>query len=480
MNTKNKIYSLLLLLFSILMGTGCKKFLDVKPEDRFIQEQVFGTRSGINQVLNGIYMQLTATQLYGRNLTWSTTELLGQRYNIPSASPWIVYATHNYTDANSMSVFSSIWEKAYVAILGTNNFIQSLSNTTGIITAEQKDLLLGEAYGLRAFVHFDLLRLYGPRYIAQDSILPSIPYYVQPAAKAEPILPANQVIDKIIADLITAEKYLAHDPVKTKGINGVMLNDGNDFYETFRNRRMNYYAVKALLARVYLYRGNTTAALESAKSALANEALFPWTTYASIYTDKINPDRIFSNEVIFGLQNPAMYSLNDDVFDGSLRDGEILAPQPARLTAVFENLETDYRYTTTWLFPSSGKNYRTLFKYTDVVDKGLLRRMFQPLIRKTEMYYIITECETDKTEQLRVLNQVRLNRGLVNLAATVTVNTELQKEYQKEFYGEGQLFFYYKRRNIATIPNGSAASGNISMNAARYVVPLPLSETITR
>ncbi len=478
MKVNNKIYCLLIL--ATLLGTGCKKFLDVKPEDKFIQEQVFSTRSGINQVLNGIYMQLAATQLYGQNLTWSITELLGQRYNIPSASPWVVYATHNYTDGKSMSVFSAIWEKAYVAILGTNNFIQSLSNTTGVITAAQKNLLLGEAYGLRAFVHFDLLRLYGPRYIALDSLLPSIPYYTRPEAKTEPILPANEVMDKIITDLQMAEQYLVNDPIKTKGINGVVLNDGNDFYETFRNRRMNYYAVKALQARVYLYRGNTTAALESARAALANEALFPWTTYASIYTDKINPDRIFSNEVLFGLQNAAMYNLNVQVFDGSLKDEDILAPHPTRLTAVFENLETDYRYTTTWLFPPSGKNYRTFFKYTDIVDKALLRRMFQPLVRKTEMYYIIAECETDKTEQLRVLNQVRLNRGLINVPATVTVNTELQKEYQKEFYGEGQLFFYYKRRNMATIPNGSAASGNITMNAARYVVPLPLSETITR
>ena len=106
--------------------------------------------------------------------------------------------------------------------------------------------------------------------------------------------------------------------------------------------------------------------------------------------------------------------------------------------------------------------------------------MFQPLIRKTEMYYIIAECEADKTEQLRVLNIVRFNRGLIDLASTVTVNTELQKEYQKEFFGEGQLFYYYKRMGTTSIPNGSAASGNISMNATKYVVPLPLSETITR
>lgn len=478
MKKKNKIYGLLVVLFGVLAVTGCKKFLDVKPEDRFIQEQVFGTRSGINQTLNGIYMQMAGSSLYGSSLTWGVPELLAQRYNA-TASGWNAFASHNYTETNVMNTFSSIWENSYVAILGANNFIQSLSNTDGIVTAEQKKLLLGEAYGLRAFLHFDLLRLYGPRY-AVDSTLTAIPYYNRATAQAAPILPANQVMSMIIADLATAEQYLVNDPIKTKGINSVVLNDGNDFYETFRNRRINYYALKALQARVYLYRNDKTAALEAAKAALSKESVFPWTTYAAIYTDKINPDRIFSNEIIFGLQNPAMYNVNNRLFDGAVADADILAPQPARLAAVFENLETDYRYTTTWLYPESGKNYRTFFKYADIVDKKQLRRMFQPLIRKTEMYYIMAECEPDKTEQVRLLNLVRFNRGLVNLPETVTVNTELQKEYQKEFYGEGQLFFYYKRRNITTIPNGSAASGNITMNAARYVVPLPLSETITR
>lgn len=479
MKTKHTLYSLMALLI-LLQGTGCKKFLDVKPEDKFIQEQVFSNRATINQVLNGIYMQLAAAPLYGQNLTWTLTELQGQRYNVPSGgSAWTAFATHNYSDERVMGAFAATWENAYKAILGTNNFITSLSKTSGILNENQQNLLLGEAYGLRAFIHFDLLRLYGPRY-AVDSALTAIPYYTLPEAKPEPILPANQVMDKIIADLQKAEQFLANDPVKTKGVNNLVQNDGNDFYETFRNRRMNYYAVKALQARVYLYRNDKSAALEAAKAAISNETIFPWTAYASIYTDKINPDRIFSNEIMFGLQNPNMYSSNNRLFDGSLTDAEILASQPARLTTVFENLETDYRYTTTWLFPESGKNYRSFFKYADMVDKTLIRRMFQPLIRKTEMYFIIAECEADKTEQLRVLNQVRFNRGLVNLAATVTVNTELRKEYQKEFFGEGQLFFYYKRLNITSIPNGSAATGNITMNAARYVVPLPLSETITR
>ena len=473
------IYSILF--FTTVVSTGCNKFLDVKPEDKFVQDQVFTNKANINQVLNGIYMQMVSSDLYGKNLTWSTIELMGQRFNTSATnSPFPIYSGYTYTDAKNMSTFSKIWEKSYVAILGANNFMASLSNTDGLLTEKEKNLLMGEAYGLRAFLHFDMLRLYGPMFTNADSTLAAIPYYTKPMAKAEEIIPANQVIDKVLEDLNLAETLLANDPVKTNGVKPEITNDGNDFYQAFRNRRMNYYAVKALQARVYLYRKDKASALAAAKAALKGETHFPWTSFTSAFTEKINPDRIFSNEVIFGVQNPDMYLQYESTFDGALQDASILAPHPTRLTQVFENLEGDYRYLNTWLYPESGKNYRTFFKYRDIVSKDLMRRMFQPLIRKTELYYIIAECEADKTEQLRVLNIVRFNRGLIDLAPAATVNTELQKEYQKEFYGEGQLFYYYKRMGTTSIPNGSAASGNVSMNATKYVVPLPLSETITR
>lgn len=49
---------------------------------------------------------------------------------------------------------------------------------------------------------------------------------------------------------------------------------------------------------------------------------------------------------------------------------------------------------------------------------------------------------------------------------------EIQKEYRKEMYGEGQLFYFYKRNNVVTIPDGV---GN-PMSEAKYVFPLPLAE----
>jgi hypothetical protein len=60
------------------------------------------------------------------------------------------------------------------------------------------------------------------------------------------------------------------------------------------------------------------------------------------------------------------------------------------------------------------------------------------------MYYIAAEAQTDKTLAFGYLNTVRKNRGLLDLPLTAVIATEIRNEYKREFYGEGQLFFYYK------------------------------------
>ncbi|MBK5721972.1 RagB/SusD family nutrient uptake outer membrane protein [Dysgonomonas sp. Marseille-P4677] len=99
---------------------------------------------------------------------------------------------------------------------------------------------------------------------------------------------------------------------------------------------------------------------------------------------------------------------------------------------------------------------------------------YQPLIRKSELYYIIAEALDNKD----YIDEVRINRGLKKLSEAKpnsTIATELLLEHMREFYGEGQLFYFYKRRNLKSIRNGSTA-GNITMNADKYVLPIPQVE----
>jgi hypothetical protein len=470
----NSKYFIACLFFAALTVTGCKKFLQVQPEGAYTEEQVFSNEHAVQQALNGLYLSLADNTLYGATLSNTTIELMGQRYNtqIINVKNYYLFSGYQYGQAPVQAVFDSTWKKAYNTILSGNLFLTKIDKAINskIISADAGNELKGEVYGLRAMLHFDLLRLFGPVYsLGADKA--AIPYLTEPSGTTQAILPAKRVMDSVIADFTRAAGLLAKDPVVNTGIvaNG-------DFYSGSRNQRMNYYAVKGLLARAYLWAGKKTEAHDAALSVLSQgEKWFPWLDFTGIVSNS-NPDRIFSPELLFSIYNFAQYTNYATYFAPEISDPAILAAQPNRLMEVFENNENDYRYTTTWV--TSTKTYRTFYKFADLTDKTKPWRFLQPLLRKTEMYYILAETETDISKARVYLNTVRKNRGLPDLAGTVTnLAPEILKEYKKEYWGEGQIFFYYKRNNTATVPSGTSKTANVRPS---YVVPLPLSETLPR
>ena len=101
-----------------------------------------------------------------------------------------------------------------------------------------------------------------------------------------------------------------------------------------------------------------------------------------------------------------------------------------------------------------------------------------PLLRMTEPFYIAAEClkDSDPERAIELLNEVRANRNLSTnpLPETLTaeqINEEIYKEYRKEFLGEGQLFFYYKRLNAANIRRATVPGSK-----AVYVLPIPSND----
>ncbi|WP_343538747.1 RagB/SusD family nutrient uptake outer membrane protein [Sphingobacterium thalpophilum] len=469
---------ILLILLTTATFFSCKKFLDVQPEDKVSESQLYSNKNGIRSVLNGLYLDLAANQLYGDNLTLSTIEILGQRYNISSEHNQYKTSTYAYKDKPTIDRMEDIWSAAYSTILNINVFLENLNKYEGVLDQSTKNIYSGEAVAMRALLHFDLLRLYGPRYSTVDSTKQSLPYYKNSKTEVNPLLPANEFMDNVMADLNLAETLLQNDPIITTGVNIAKPEDLVDFLSNNRNYRLNYYAIKGLKARAYLYRGDKISALTTAKGVIAASDKFPWTTSANALVEKQNPDRVFSTEMLFGVMNSQLYNRYLNWFDPSIGEKQILAPIPSRLATVFENNENDYRFNLNWQMPSNGsKPYKTFLKYADVVDKTKTFRFSIPLLKISEIYYIAAECEPNAAEGITLLNIVRANRGLLPLATTANLSTELQKEYQKDFFGEGQLFYYYKRRNITAVANGSSTSGNVTIN---YNVPLPDSESVYR
>lgn len=113
---------------------------------------------------------------------------------------------------------------------------------------------------------------------------------------------------------------------------------------------------------------------------------------------------------------------------------------------------------------------------------GLIQNTMIPMLRLGEMYLIAAESESETlNDGLPYINTLRNKRGISNLGSLTT--TELTYEYMRELYGEGQLFYFYKRtftnilnrtNNSGSKPAGQAASTQV------FVVPLPDTEINNR
>lgn len=469
-----------LILISLVAGLGsCKKFLDVKPEDSVQESILYSNESGFQVHLNGIYLKLTDESLYGGQLTMEMIDILAQRYNCISANPASKYsslASYDYTSPRVIPKISNLWNQLYGLVANVNNMLEKADEHRSVFTGNNYELVKGEGLGLRAFLQFDALRLFGPIYKSDSTVLKRIPYYTAKTTTPGELLTAKDVVEKIIADLKQAETYLEKDPIITAGKAG----DGRSVFTINRHLRMNYYAVKLLQARVYLYANRKEEALAAASVVIAKQpAWFRFVTSTEVTTAK-SPDRIFSSELVFAMYDIDIRDKYERYFEPSQLDSNILAPVETKLDKVYESSTNDYRYNSfTWNKPGDGvKSYKCFYKYSPFADT-VSRKYLIPLMRVTEAFLIAAEASTVTADKFAYLNTVRAARQLQPLATTVTFTTELTKEYQKEFFGEGQLFFYYKRNGTTSIENGSV-NGNITMNADKYILPLPDSETLSR
>ncbi len=469
-------YLLFILLLPALLGS-CKKWLDVQPEDKLTEQQIYSSREGIAEVLNTLYLKLGSNNLYGQNLTLDKLDLFAHRYHaFASNSIYYDYIHHDYNDEAIKTTIANIWGGLYSVVGNANQFLANLKKYPGILSAAQEQQYIGEAMAIRSFAYFDLLRLFGPVY-AQNPTAKAIPYYRNIGADVGDFLPANEVLQYILEDLDEAMVHLAKDPIVSQ--------NGTDNYNSYR---LNLYAAQILKARLLMWRGSVAdkaQALVLAKQVIANAAKFPWITHANITGSAADADRIFSTEVLFGTFNNKLYELQNSLFSSSIAELRILSTGPGNyIETVYEGNQGDYRFVYSWPFPSGGAvTFRTFIKYQDMSTTTLTRRFTIPLIKLSEVYYIAAECETDQAQALGYLNTVRQHRNiLVDVSNYNNFKTELTKEYLKEFYGEGQLWYYYKRNAITSIasPNTVTGAGNLNIALSAYVFPIPDSELSSR
>ena len=160
--------TIILLLFVAL--TGCNDWLDVSPKADMKAEDLFGTEAGFRDALVGVYALMCGTNSYGRDLTYGYLDVLAQYYNSPLKTTSSGYehnfknaAEYKYTEKTEESRISSIWSNHFSAVANINQAMLFIDENKGVFTSpEVHDVYKGEFLALRAFLHFDILRLFAP------------------------------------------------------------------------------------------------------------------------------------------------------------------------------------------------------------------------------------------------------------------------------------------------------------------------------
>lgn len=481
----------------LLIFCSCNSWIDITPSDRLSENMLFEDRQGFEKAINGIYVGLVDRSLYGRNLSAGSIDLMAQYYKYGSGVDVTArLGAYDYEGSEVKAIFQNIWEKAYALIVNCNIIIEKCETEREILSDVYYGLYKGEATALRAMLHLDILRLFGPVYDEASKTTECIPYVTNSDTEISPLLSAEEILNLVIKDLNTALDLLkGSDPIISKGVRNYANSEGGDNSLYYRQYRMNYYAVKALLARAYAWGHDNENALIVAEEIL-NEVqvedaeIFPFVTH-SVAVDPSVPDRVFSSEVMFSLY---------DSYRGTEIWDKLFAPTVDQIYTFsdkrlemgkeysFYASENDYRYAMWAKYTNTANaeiiNYLRKYEKVSGGNSSKFNKMI-PLIRLSEIYLLAAECSDDFETAKGYLDKVRNNRNCPSSTASeTTLMDEITKECRREFLGEGQMFFFYKRKAMQKIPNGKwekdTESETLNMNMGSYVVPLPDSELSMR
>lgn len=488
---------ILLVALSIL-NTGCKQYLDVKPHGETTQGELFKTQKGFRDVLTGAYIQMKSSNIYGGNLMWGNIEYMANNWDNVNTSNTVIPAlvSGNYTNQGVRDIFDAIYQDLYKVIADVNPILENIDAQKSVFTDGNYAITKGEALALRAFCHFDVLRMFGP-IPTNPGTGPILPYVKTVTKNIHELLSYQEFSRSILADLDEAEVLLKDvDPIMkysiaqlNPGINGQSVLTDN--YLEYRQVRMNYYAVLALKARIYNWLSasdntNRANATKYAQMVIAGvDGTGTPTFRLGVDNDRAAEDYTMPSEHIMALSVYNLESIANSLFgnQGSLQRYDFsyqegfyylnnLFPVSERVADIRWKGQMFYYKTTPGL-----ESYVTYKKFIQKAVPPDRQTLQVPLIRLSEMYLILTECAETKAAAEVAYTAYCDKKGipftLFNNADWLTDRrNKMIREYVREFFAEGQSFFTYKRYNVTTLP-ASWTSVYYNATPAKYLVPKP-------
>lgn len=470
-----KKIQLLILLLGIFT-TSCNDWLDVSPKTEITADDLFTTETGFHDALTACYIKMKSQSAYGKEMTMETVEYLGQMYE---------YGTFNQNTAISISDFKydedvvksrmqSIYSTLFNTITQANLVLKHIDDSEDVFEYKaNKGIIKAEALSIRAFCQFDILRIFG-QVPVNATINVNLPYSEDVTKDVIPYYSFEKYVEKIKTDLNNAEElFLEYDPA----VENPLGESNENKILQYRKFRFNYWAVKALKARLYLYLGEKENAYSTAKDIidvmvkdrelleLAGDADYTRESFAMI------------SECILALSNHKLSDYTDNLFKSGTA---ILNVSTSRLKDELfagRDLEVNNRFLKGWSTKSTptGDDVPVLMKYLQPEDGGsTTKHNIIPILRLSEIYLIAMETSTDLAEVNDLYYNYMLARNeqveeFVDMDAALI---EIENEYRREFIAEGQVFFMYKRK-LASVMKWKEQS---VISEENYVVPLPETE----
>lgn len=465
---------IILLSIGIVFASSCKDFLDVKPTNSGDAATSIQTAQDAQVILTGIMSKMADGSYYGRNFPLYA-DVKGGDLAVFSQGRGYDYL-YAYNHAEATNTYSGVWSQGYHIIAQINNLIESIERLEEGGTSENFNNFKGQALTARAVIYFDLVRLYGKSYDDDKSAygVPNVTTMLEASAQ-ELRATVEENYTQILKDLKEAEPLLAK--TKTNGF-------------------INYYANKAMQARVYLYMQDYPNALAASEEIISSGGY-------QLYTNEdwtTSWTRQFGSESIFEL---GIFPSEGDLINSSLgayfrRAGHGSASILGYFMASdnFINLlnedEDDIRHGVMSNDETSATRMGACYKYsgsTDLKgDKGSANSTAVNIkvIRLSEIYLIAAEAalHIDKTKAAEYLNTIRKRSPNLSPATASNINLDIiVDERSKELFGEGHRFFDMIRWNKTIVFNDELGNlaithrpKQIDRSFYKTLLPIPINE----
>ncbi len=496
----------MLIVMLIISTSSCKKTLELSPEDSFGSGNFWQNEAQISGFMQGLH-----TQFRGNMFTFFRLgEIRGGGFSTVEVFPVslndVPQIIQNFEE-NSSGV--SNWAGFYSAILQLNLFIQK-TESADFLTASKKNYLLGQAYAMRAYYYFHLLRTYG-----------GVPL------RLEPEVP-NGITDPVALRKARATEAEVLAAVKSD-INKAVTAFGTA--ATANKGQWNPMAALMLKGDIYLWSAkvyNNTADLTEAKNALnavTGFSLRPNFADVFSYTNKKNSEIIFTlSYSVAEAEMPGISTFTYDLpglaggfYADSLATGSFISTNPDPLNIGQTNAQQiiqRYRYsfelfksydnadkrkaatfydfykvnkTGTPPYPIIHRN-TVLRKFLGTIDQN--KRYFSddwPVYREAERLLMLAEIVNaeggDPTSYIKQIRD-RAFGGAVNDPAPFVNGSKdanelfIFSERSKEFVFEGKRWYDLRRMKYGTeplaftSPNHSYGVLNKATHAYRILWPV--------